>query len=177
MNPKDKHGDPEGIVTNPKALDMSAASVLLAKRIGDTLESLYPGWLWAIEVDERGGVTTIRSLRLSGRWGWLVKTVDIQDDPRLKLIVKGAGEILERFGQPRGRYDYARWADSQKRMGLTAFDVSDKSLRVRRAARDQQLTQAVKEGRVRLHVEDRQTPTGTQRRIWVAPGRNHAGNN
>lgn len=169
-NPLDPHGDPEGIVLDPKQLHMSASSVLLAKRIGDLLERKYPGWLWAIEVDERGGVTTVRSLRLSGQWGWRVKTVRIQDDPQLKLIQNGAGEILERFRQRRGAYNRDQWRAAPRYLGMVDFDISDKSAKTRRRHRDDALTEAVKTGRVKLIVRDTVREGHTTRQLYMGPG-------
>lgn len=167
VNPRDPHGDPEGIVLDPKQLLMSASSVLLAKRIGDTLERLYPGWLWAIEVDERGGVTNLKSLRLSGQWGWRMKTKDIQDDPKLRRVVMGAGELLERFGQKRGRYNLDAWRAQPRKYGLLDFDISDKAARIQKRRRDEDFSAAIKSGRLKLLIEDQKTASGTHRALYL----------
>lgn len=170
-NPRDPHGDPEGIVTDPKALVLNASSVVLAKRIGDLLERKYPGWAWAIEVDERGGVTNIKSLRLSGQWGYRIKTALIQDDPQLKRVLMGAGELLERFRQRRGRYDLDRWREAPRRLGLVDFDISDKAQKVQRRYRDDAFSKAVRSERVKLIVRDTVSPVGTVRQLYLGiPG-------
>ena len=39
---------------------------ILAKNVSEKLEEKYPGWLWAVNVQD--GVVTVKSMRLSGNW-------------------------------------------------------------------------------------------------------------
>lgn len=68
-----------------------------AEKIAECLETHYPGYLWAVNVDIRGGMATIQSLRLSGEWGCYVKMDTIVNDPFLTKIKQYGGEILERY--------------------------------------------------------------------------------
>lgn len=168
-NDKDPYGDPDGIVTSPKDLKCSASTEILVKAIADKLEREFPGWLWAVSPDEYGGCITIRSLRLSGLWGYLLHVKNLQHDPQLKLARVAAGEILERFGQRRGPYDYSRWVAQPKKFGLADFDISDKDARTRRRRNDDDFTDAVRRGELKIKVVDRETATGTHRKLYVQP--------
>lgn len=160
---------PEGYVTTADELKCPASLVLLVKNIADTLERHYPGWLWAVRPDHLGGVIDIFSMRLSGQWGYRVLTKNIQNDASLRLALIAGGEILERFGQRRGPYSYSRWAAQPTRFGMKDFDISDKSAKERRRRRDDDFTQAVRSGAIKLRVVDRKTETGVQRDLYVQP--------
>lgn len=166
---KDPHADPDGLVTKPGDLQCRSSTIVLVKNIADLLERHYPGWLWAVQPDERGGVINIFSLRISGTWGYRIKTKNIQSDPQLSLALQAGGEILERCGQPRGRYDYHRWAAAKKKFGLIDFDISDKDARTRRRRNDDDFTDAVRRGELTIKVVDRQTATGIHRKLYVQP--------
>lgn len=165
----DPLADPEGYVTDPAKLQCSASTFLLVKDIADKLEKLYPGWMWAVQPDERGGVVNIFSMRLSMRWGYRMHTRNVQEDPNRKLAMQAGGEILERFGQVRGPYEYSRWKAANRYMGMLDFDISDKSAAVQRRHRDDQFTQDVRSGRIKIKVEDRKDNAGkTQRSVWLS---------
>lgn len=165
----DPHAEPDGFIINPNSFVARAATVVLVKNIADLLERHYPGWLWAVQPDERGGVINIFSLRLSGQWGWRIKTKNIQNDPTLKLALEAGGEILERFGQRRGPYNYARWANAPRKFGLLDFDISDKDRKTQRRRNDDDFTDAIRRGDMKLRYVDRKTATGTHRQIYVQP--------
>lgn len=167
-------GDPHGIVYKPDHIEEHASAVLLSKDVADYLEREYPGWLWALSVDPRGGVASIRSLRLSGEWGFMLKLDWIQHDPvaRRRIVLAAAGEVLERFGMPVGPFNREKWlAGPRDIAGNPKPDLSDKHARVRRRYRDEALTQAVKNGEVTLRWQDSQRADGsTHRRILIASG-------
>lgn len=79
------------------------AELSWSKRIAATLEQHYPGHLWAVNVDVRGGMATVQNLNLSGRWGFYVRMVDFINDPFMRKIVHSGGEILERYRVSRGQ--------------------------------------------------------------------------
>src|SRR5690606_15125334 len=111
----------------------------------------------------------IRSLRLSGQWGYVIHTKNIQSDPTLRLALEAGGEILERFGQKRGPYNYSRWANSPRKFGLLDFDITDKDRKVRRRRDDEDFTNAIKRGDLNLRDVDRRTQAGTYRQLYVQP--------
>ena len=79
----------------------------LAKNVAETLEKKYPGWFWAVNVMD--GVVTVKSLRLSGNWGFVIHADKIDND--YKMVVMAGGEILERFRQQRGKFNNTLYND------------------------------------------------------------------
>ena len=68
----------------------------LAKNVAEKLEEKYPGWLWAVHVMD--GVIGVKSMRLSGQWGFILHADKIDND--YKVVVHAGGEIL--FSNPLG---------------------------------------------------------------------------
>lgn len=79
------------------------ADLQLAKAIAETLAQHYPGWPWAITADHEQGIATIKNHMLHERWGFLFK-IGANDTPTAlyRAVVRAGGELLERFGIPRG---------------------------------------------------------------------------
>ena len=61
-----------------KNLKFIAADHTLAKNVAEHLEKKYPGWLWAVHVMD--GVVGVKSLRLSGNWGFVLHEDKIDND-------------------------------------------------------------------------------------------------
>ena len=80
---------------------------VLAKNVAETLEKKYPGWFWAVNVMD--GVVTVKSLRLSGNWGFVIHADKIDNDYR--IVVMAGGEILERFRQKSGKFNNTLYND------------------------------------------------------------------
>lgn len=121
-------------IVNPNALDSTANTILLVKRIGDTLEKHYPGWAWAVRPEQEHGMIYVNALKLHGSWGLTLRIIDVQCDVHLRTVMRLAGELLERFGVPRGRYRYNDWVALLKDAHGTALptDVDDKISPVKR---------------------------------------------
>jgi hypothetical protein len=81
----------------------------MANVMATVLNKAYPGHLWAVNVDIAGGVVHIRNLFLSGRWGFVVKLADVQDDVENKQLMRAAGELLERYRLRRGAMNDAEY--------------------------------------------------------------------
>lgn len=79
--------------------------MILARNVGDILEKKYPGWMWFVYVQD--GVVFIRSMRLSGRFGFVIKEEHIDND--YKAIMRAGGEMLERYNQSRQGFNYDKW--------------------------------------------------------------------
>ncbi len=91
--------------------ELEAANFMMAKAVTDRLMQHYPGHHWAVNADIRGGVLNIFNMRISSTWGyvlvvhdWLIERV-VADE-----VVRAGGEILERAGLRRGRFDAAAYA-------------------------------------------------------------------
>tara|TARA_R110000824_G_scaffold290671_1_gene479187 strand:- start:4370 stop:4696 length:327 start_codon:yes stop_codon:yes gene_type:complete len=74
---------------------------LLAKNVAEILDKKYPGWLWAVHVMD--GVVTVKSMLLSGNWGFVLHANKIDND--YKTVMRAGGEILERYNQKRGTFN------------------------------------------------------------------------
>ncbi len=147
-NPRDPDGDPEGTVFAPGEIVAHASLVLLVKEAADRLEREYPGWLWAIQPDERGRIVNIFSMRLSGKWGYTLKIERLQNDPQLRHVIRAAGELLERFGFRAGPYESQRdqYRGTPLHLGQHRADVSDLPGSVRKSYRSQQIRQGIETG-------------------------------
>lgn len=123
---RDPNGEPEGLFNTPDALELSAPTAVLMKDIIQTLTRTYLGFRWAIQPDERGNVFNIFCLDFSGRYGYVIRFSDVQDDPARKEAVRAAGEILARFGYRGTRYEAERMAQVVRRPdGEAVPDLSD----------------------------------------------------
>lgn len=91
-----------GLVMDPRELNMSAASLTLAKNVAETLNKHYPGHLWGVNVDDRGGIVSVYNLALSGRWGFIIKITDLAGADDMVKVMRAGGEILERYRLSRG---------------------------------------------------------------------------
>lgn len=84
----------------PRLLDLD-----LAKRLAGHLTKHYPGHPWAVNVDSRQGIATVQNMRLSGRWGFMLKLRDLAYEDEIAREAKQAGgELLERYRLSRGRF-------------------------------------------------------------------------
>ena len=90
-----------------KAEKFDVNDYTLAKNVAEKLEEKYPGWLWAVHVMD--GVVGVKSMRLSGNWGFILHSDKIDND--YKAVVNAGGEILERYRQHRGKFNQTKYAD------------------------------------------------------------------
>ena len=90
-----------------KAEKFDVNDYTLAKNVAEKLEEKYPGWLWAVHVMD--GVVGVKSMRLSGNWGFILHSDKIDND--YKVVVNAGGEILERYRQHRGKFNQTKYAD------------------------------------------------------------------
>jgi len=78
-----------------------------AKNVAEHLEKKYPGWLWAVNTMD--GVVTVKSMILSGNWGFVLHEDKIDNDYR--SVTLAGGEILERYKQHRGKFNTDMYAE------------------------------------------------------------------
>jgi len=95
------------IVELEKAETFNINDYTLAKNVAEKLEEKYPGWLWAVHVMD--GVVGVKSMRLSGQWGFILHADKIDND--YKSVVNAGGEILERYRQNRGKFNQTKYED------------------------------------------------------------------
>ena len=96
--------------------------MVLAKTAADALDKAYPGHLWAVDVN--GGMLNIRNLLLSAEWGYRIKQLSLFTASDLNArVLKGGGEILERFALARSRFNETAYDDLKTNFaGLPVFD-------------------------------------------------------
>ena len=91
------------IIVESKDTDDVTWETRIAKRISDHLQNQYPGHLWAVNVNSKGGTINIFNLAMSSLYGYLLYMTTVENDPLLKSVTKAGGELLERGGLPRRR--------------------------------------------------------------------------
>lgn len=106
----DPLAQPEGIVKHPGQLELPAATALLAKDIGAILSRHFPGFRWALQCNQVGGVFDLYCLDFSARWCYTMCFGDVMNDPRRRIVVRAAREMLHRFGWSGTRFDAAQLA-------------------------------------------------------------------
>ena len=79
----------------------------VAKNVAEHLEKKYPGWLWAVHVMD--GVVGVKSMLLSGNWGFILHEDKIDND--YKAVTMAGGEILERYNQHRSSFKQDKYMD------------------------------------------------------------------
>ena len=81
------------------------ADIALAERLAEVLDRHYPGHLWGVRVDSWQGIAVVFNLRLSGRWGFLLKLRDLTYENEIaREAMQAGGELLERYRVSRGRF-------------------------------------------------------------------------
>ena len=82
-----------------------ASDYTRAKNVAEVLENKYPGWLWAVHTMD--GVVVVKSMRLSGNWGFVLHDDKIDND--YKSVIHAGGEMLERFKMSRGKFHQEKY--------------------------------------------------------------------
>jgi len=90
-----------------KNLNFIAKDHTVAKNVAEHLEKKYPGWLWAVHVMD--GVVGVKSMRLSGNWGFILHEDKIDND--YKSVTRAGGEILERYRQSTNGFNQTKYND------------------------------------------------------------------
>ncbi len=85
--------------------NVETLDLLTARQMAETLHKHYPGHLWAVTCEGLKGIATVRNLRLSGHWGFIIKLRDLNADPGMKEVIRAGGELLERYRVARGRFN------------------------------------------------------------------------
>lgn len=97
--------------------DLAPVEMAIAQWTGDLLERTYPGHPWHADVtltNFGGRIDGVIKLQIMGimpanMW-WSIQASKVHTDPGGKTtILKGAGELLERYGLPRSGFDRDTW--------------------------------------------------------------------
>ncbi len=96
-----------------------------ATRIGERLAYCYPNHGWEVEVNTFQGIAKIFNRHMSPIQGYILKLNEIEHatiDKRVQMI---GGELLERFGLSRERFEADKIRQIQRdTMGQAKMDLS-----------------------------------------------------
>lgn len=95
---------------------------LLCQTAGHVLQRAYPGFHWAVRVDESQGMFYILNQDLSGEWGYRGKVAEVYSATSFeKEVLMAGGGILEYFG-------VARAAANQDKLVVLPTDYAGRTL-------------------------------------------------
>jgi hypothetical protein len=101
--------------TDHNAEMLAAYEFGVAKTIFTKLWEHYAGYDWKVAVDAIGGYAAIKLPRLHhSTLGYNILLSDLASDPDLRHVVRGGGELLERFKLTRGRVSKPEYTDKIK---------------------------------------------------------------
>jgi len=105
-------------MTNKTIIDLTSDPNIVAldfetaKFMAELLHKHYPDHLWGVTVQSDQGIATVRNLRLSGNWGFILKMKNIATRKELRRnTMMAGGELLERYRLSRGRFRAEEYLD------------------------------------------------------------------
>lgn len=93
----------------------AAADLALVRNIATYVNLHYPGHPWFIEASHYAGIVKINLPLLMKQNYFVVKISSLHTDPGFRSIIKGCGEILERYRLPRSGYSHSDFLAAQAR--------------------------------------------------------------
>lgn len=106
MERRDPHAEPSGLINDPHKLEgLDASTDILVKDIADILVKKFPGFHWIVQPSQIGKVFNIFIADFNTRYGYRIKYTDIMNDPKRRIVVQAAREMLKRFHYPGVKYD------------------------------------------------------------------------
>lgn len=72
----------------------------------------YPGHPWHVAVNTSQGIAQV-GLPTFTSWTFNIRLSDLAGDPGMKVVVTGAGELLERYRLPRAGFDVSHYVAAQ----------------------------------------------------------------
>jgi hypothetical protein len=161
-NPRpDPAGEPEGEITHPDMFDNHASLVIVAKEGMKFLVQAYPGHMWAIQINERGRMFNIFNHHFHDIWGYTIRADEVEHDITRRRFITAGGELLERFGHPRGHLDLDLWAtlpkDAKGNCLPILSDLEHAAARkvLRKRTLDEKIDRALREGRSFVDAQGR----------------------
>ncbi|HXW23733.1 MAG TPA: hypothetical protein VEK73_03215 [Xanthobacteraceae bacterium] len=91
------------------------ADVAAARAVRRILDVAYPGHDWEVIADSGQGYVAFRIPALMGmNYAYLIKGKDLTPE----AVLKGGGELLERYRLPRGPFDLDRFLEARERHSI-----------------------------------------------------------
>lgn len=156
-NARPKHRDtiaePEGDISNPEDFDTKAGLKNLAKDGMAVLQKHYPGWTWAIQINQFGRMMNIFCVELHDTWAYTIRISEIEHDPTRHAFLIAGGEILERFGFERKGIDYNKLALMRRDLrGRGIPELTDlEHAAAKKARKIKKVNEAISAGRIRIN--------------------------
>ena len=92
--------------------ERAAADLATARAVRRILDTAYPGHDWEVLADSRQGYVAFRIPALMGtNYAYLVKGRDLTPE----AVLKGGGELLERYRLPRAKFNLDRFLEARAR--------------------------------------------------------------
>jgi len=89
-----------------------AADLAAARTVRRILDVAYPGHDWEVIADSGQAYVAFRIPALMGmNYAYLIKGKDLTPE----AVLKGGGELLERYRLPRGKFDLDRFLEARER--------------------------------------------------------------
>lgn len=105
--------DPLGDVEASGQIDrFKAADDKLCRDIWAVLQHHYPGHPWHVAASSKQGMVQI-FLPTFSTWSYNIRMADMTADPGFRLVIKGAGEMLERYQLPRAGFSISQYVAAQ----------------------------------------------------------------
>ncbi len=101
------------IATDIEDLKYRPLDAQLAMTIGNEFVRQYPGRGWQVEADIRNGIVKVYNTHISGKFGWIWKTADINLGRIAFDVRKIGGEMLERSKMSRGKFNDEQVAEAR----------------------------------------------------------------
>lgn len=92
----------------------AAANLGMARKIFAVLSYHYPGHPWHVASNLEQGIAQI-GLPTFTSWTYNIRIKDLKGDPGMKVVVRGAGELLERYRMPRAGFDVSHYVAAQQK--------------------------------------------------------------
>ena len=91
------------------------ADIAAARAVRRILDTAYPGHDWEVVADSAQGYVAFRIPALMGvNFAFLIKAGDLTP----QAVLKGGGELLERYRLPRGRFDLDRFLEAREKHSI-----------------------------------------------------------
>jgi hypothetical protein len=89
--------------------------IAAARAVRRILDVAYPGHDWEVVADSRQGYVAFRIPALMGmNYAYLVKGKDLTP----AAVLKGGGELLERYRLPRGKFNLDRFLEAREKHSI-----------------------------------------------------------
>lgn len=97
-----------------------------AEEVANVLTKNYPKWRWGVGVWAEQGVIVVMNLDLQTDWKITIRMDDV-DYPHFKIVMRLAGELLERCNiptTPKTTPEFAEYAPKKNRIGDVRVDIT-----------------------------------------------------